>query len=241
MTPDQLDHLRDAFKRAMQITDNRGFSYFAGWHGVPFQWCHHHDDLFLPWHRAYLYEFELALQTLVPQATLPWWDWTRSDRIPDAYADPKVGGKDNPLFVREIVVYRSNNPQKAPPRDPGGAVPAVPPLPYKSRWDDAMKKTTFGSFSNAIEKIHDDVHVWVGGIMQDIAWAAYDPLFFAHHAMIDRAWRIWQHKNPGAVPDHSLMDESLQGTTLKVRDVLDVKQLGYDYSGTASHVAGTRP
>ena len=33
--------------------------------------------LFLPWHRAYLYFFELALQDQDPAhaVTLPWWDW----------------------------------------------------------------------------------------------------------------------------------------------------------------------
>ncbi len=55
----------------MAISDNRGYSYFAGWHGVPFGWCEHHTVWFLPWHRAYLYRLELALQRQVPGVTLP--------------------------------------------------------------------------------------------------------------------------------------------------------------------------
>ena len=49
----------------MRLQDDRGFWYFAGWHGVPFNWCEHHTELFLPWHRAYLYYFELALHEQV--------------------------------------------------------------------------------------------------------------------------------------------------------------------------------
>jgi tyrosinase len=234
LTAAQLADLRKAYAATMALDDDRGFWYFAGWHGEPFNWCEHHTDLFLPWHRAYLHYFELALQAQVPGVSLPWWDWTTSATLPPAYADEHA---DNPLFVRKVRVYRSGRDQAAPPRAPGAA--DVRPLPYKARWDQAMKATSFGEFQSRIEAIHDDVHVWVGGIMRDIEWAAYDPLFFAHHTMIDRAWRIWQHRHPGALPRQELLDTALRPNGMKVRDVLDVKQLGYDYAGSASHVKGT--
>jgi tyrosinase len=237
LTAAQLADLRKALTAVMALDDDRGFWYFAGWHGEPFNWCEHHTDLFLPWHRAYLHYFELALHAQVPGVSLPWWDWTSAATIPAAYTDREAGGAENPLFVRKVRVYRSNRDQPASPRDPGGA--PVRPLPYKDRWDRAMKATSFDEFQARIEKIHDDVHVWVGGIMQDITWAAYDPLFFAHHTMIDRAWRIWQHGHPGAAPRAGLLDVSLRPTGMKVRQTLDVKQLGYDYAGGASHVKGT--
>jgi tyrosinase len=237
LTPAQLANLRKAFAATMALDDDRGFWYFAGWHGEPFNWCEHHTDLFLPWHRAYLHYFELALQTQVPGVTLPWWDWTTSATLPGAYTDDQAGGEDNPLFVRKVRVYRSGQDQPTPPRAPGAA--QVRPLPYKTRWSYAMKATSFGEFQRRLEAIHDDVHVWVGGIMSDIAWAAYDPLFFAHHTMIDRAWRIWQHGHPGALPRQDLLDVALRPNGIKVRDVLDVKQLGYEYAAGASHAKGT--
>jgi hypothetical protein len=70
----ELADLRRAVKRALALNDKRGFDYFAGWPGLPLGWCQHHDALFLPWHRAYLYWLELALQSEVPGVTLPWWD-----------------------------------------------------------------------------------------------------------------------------------------------------------------------
>ena len=34
--------------------------------------------------------------------------------------------------------------------------------------------------------------------MGTIAFAAYDPIFWAHHTMIDRLWRLWHQKHPNA-------------------------------------------
>jgi tyrosinase len=73
--------LRDAYRQMMQISDNRGYQFFAGLHGVPNWYCWHHQHnarsaqqlrLFLPWHRAYLYNFEMAMRDRVPGITLPW-------------------------------------------------------------------------------------------------------------------------------------------------------------------------
>ena len=236
LTDGELANLRQAFAGAMQLSDERGFSYFAGWHGEPFNWCEHHTPLFLPWHRQYLYYFELALQAIVPGVTLPWWDWTVTDSIPAAYlADPAV--PDNPLLVREVTIYRSGQSQEAPPRTPGEN-PGVPPLPYGNDYRGAMAQPSFAAFQTALEGVHDNVHVWVGGIMQDIQWAAYDPLFFAHHVMIDRAWRLWQHQNPGALPDAHLLNVGLRPNGMTVQHTLDVTQLGYEYAGTGVDVPG---
>lgn len=240
LTDAQLADFRRAVAASMALSDNRGYSYFAGWHGQPFDWCWHHNPLFLPWHRQYLHFFELSLQSLVPGVTLPWWDWTVFDQIPPAYVEDQAPDGPNPLLVRDVTVYQSGRPQPAPPRAPGQA-PSVPQLPYARQWQAAMQATSFLEFSQRIEAIHDDVHVWVGGIMSDITWAAYDPVFFAHHTMIDRAWRLWQHQNPGAVPPPSIIDTKLKPNGMTVRETLEVTDLGYDYAGTADSVPGTTP
>jgi hypothetical protein len=59
--------------------------------------------------------------------------------------------------------------------------------------------------------------------------------------MVDRAWRIWQHSNPGARPPQEILDEPLEPRGMTVRQTLDVKGLGYDYAGTEATVPGTRP
>jgi tyrosinase len=36
----------------------------------------HGNDAFLPWHREFTYRFEEALQSVAPNVTIPYWDWT---------------------------------------------------------------------------------------------------------------------------------------------------------------------
>src|SRR6266853_855549 len=101
LSSDQVAAFRDSYRQMMQISDNRGYQFLAGLHGVPSHLCHHGDPLFLPWHRAYLYYFEMAMRDRVPDVTLPWWDWTlrppRQNGIPEAFGVRTVGGKPNPL------------------------------------------------------------------------------------------------------------------------------------------------
>jgi tyrosinase len=234
LSPDELKRLRQAIQAALDTKDNRGYQYFAGWHGVPFDYCWHHHPLFLPWHRAYLYFFELSLQRHEPEVTLPWWDWSVERDIPAAYQEGILSTVDIKPFTD---TRRPSWPKKTSRRP--GADPRVPPLPYGELYRQALEQPSFGRFNEAITQVHDWVHVWVGGTMSDPQWAAYDPIFWAHHCMVDRAWRIWQHHHPGANPPAEWLDDGLRPRALTVRRVLDVKQLGYDYAGTSSTVPGT--
>ena len=66
--------------------------------------------------------------------------------------------------------------------------------------------------------------------------AAYDPIFFAHHCMIDRLWYLWQvrHGN-GGIPQATLNLELIPFGK-RVRDVLDTQTLGYEYAASATEV-----
>lgn len=69
-----------------------------------------------------------------------------------------------------------------------------------------------------------------------IATSAYDPVFWAHHTMVDRIWSLWQskHASPGPPPDSYA--HPLGFGKLTVGDVLDTKRLGYDYASSVQHV-----
>ncbi|KAH9980147.1 photo-regulated tyrosinase [Lactifluus volemus] len=55
-----------------------------------------------------------------------------------------------------------------------------------------------GGTSNSLEAIHDGIHVDVGGRghMSNTAVAGFDPIFFLHHANVDRMLSLWAALNP---------------------------------------------
>ncbi|KAK0223503.1 photo-regulated tyrosinase [Armillaria fumosa] len=55
-----------------------------------------------------------------------------------------------------------------------------------------------GSSSNSLEAIHDGIHddIGAGGHMGDPAVAGFDPIFFLHHANVDRMLSLWSALNP---------------------------------------------
>lgn len=240
LRPDQLKSLREGFAAIKKLDDTNGFWFWAELHGAPKNQCEHtnesgYDSLFLPWHRAYLYRLELALQTKAPAATLPWWDWTTtrdSGGLPAIYGDiggenPLAGG-DFPPRIAEATQARgwpaSSWRQPGPPNR----------LPTREKVKEILELKSFDDFSQTLEEhLHNKVHEWVGGSMAMVAIAAYDPLFWAHHTMIDRLWYLWQVLHSARGPRPGLWGTILRGgLDLKVSDVLDTHALGYDYAAS---------
>jgi tyrosinase len=97
-----LEDLVRAWKGIQELppTDKRSFFVLAGYHGEPFQYrrqvdalsdvdryvywggyCNHGNVLFPTWHRVYVFKLEEALQSIVPDVTMPYWDETSEDSL----------------------------------------------------------------------------------------------------------------------------------------------------------------
>ncbi|MGA5696090.1 MULTISPECIES: tyrosinase family protein [Bacillus cereus group] len=107
------------------------------------------------------------------------------------------------------------------------------------------------SFCNRLEgwygdgRIHNQVHLWVAGATQgSMYWMSSpnDPVFFLHHANVDRLWAQWQVANPneGYHPTgtgsevgpagHNLNDPMKPwGNSVTPNSVLNHHSLGYAY------------
>lgn len=95
----------------------------------------------------------------------------------------------------------------APTLPTGGDVEAV--LGVKPYYTSGTAPVQFAdSFCNSLEGwvsgpgvtgigLHNRVHRWVGGSMGDMP-SPNDPVFYLHHANIDRIWTRWQDRNPGS-------------------------------------------
>jgi tyrosinase len=85
---------------------------------------------------------------------------------------------------------------------------------------------------------HNTMHLWIGGfpkeghpqggLMGNNLTAAFDPIFWAHHANVDRIWALWQERHPGVDPPDP--DDVLPGVNSTVRDSLSTAKLGYEYA-----------
>jgi tyrosinase len=243
----KLAAIRTAFADLMAVTDERGYQFFAGLHGLPLPaWCDrfaHGRPWFLHWHRAYLWRFELALrQNGKHDVSLPFWDWLSEPGLPPAYTDEQTpDGGDNPLLsvrINDIALQEGAGADRPRTRalaqrpdtfrELGGV-----PLPTRADIDTVLAFDDFPSFSGALEDWHGQVHVWVGGHMSDVPFAAYDPIFWAHHVMIDRLWRIWQVDHPSASLPLSLSQTVMQPFGVTAQGTIEPNALGYDYAISA--------
>jgi tyrosinase len=252
--------LRDAYGKMQNLsaTDNRSWIFWADKHGFPIFDCWHHFregpagrrfryDLFLPWHRAYLMYWEHVARDQNPDAIPPWWDWTSASSheigVPEAYTQPEVNGQPNPLF---------NGPTPDMPDDPARRTRRFPgdpaDLPDASVIDNLLALSDYLDFSSQIQDVHDQIHGWTGGInpddpsqggdMGNIASSAFDPIFWAHHCMIDRIWYLWQLRHGLANVPADYLGLTLVPFGYAVRDVLDIHTLGYEYAASAVTAPG---
>ena len=224
LTPQQLATFRAAWKASYALSDNRGYAHFAGLHGLPLPTeCSHNDTFWLPWHRAYLYFFEMSVRDLAPSVTLPWWSWA-SGKLPAAHT---ATTDDNPLRHAAIPA------NARVPNGPSQTVRAGPrpgSLPTQAQITNVLARDDFLDFSAALRQLHNSVHVAIGGSMALVANAAFDPIFWAHHSYVDRAWRLWQLNHASSGLPQSVLNTALAPFPMTVQQTLSVTALGYDYA-----------
>ena len=221
--------------------------------------CQHNSWFFLPWHRMYLYRFEQIVREIVidnggPEDwALPFWDYTRAPQtaaLPPAFREPMKDGVANPLFVASRWQDRNDGvPMNGATVNTGPAlgtvtfsgVPSDPNDPGfggpETGWNHG------GGPVGVLEALpHGTVHMRVGGLMTAFETAALDPIFWLHHANIDRLWEVWLNQpgrqNPTQQVWHDfsfdLFDVNGQQQSMQVADTLDSGiQLGYVYQGVA--------
>lgn len=240
--------------------------------------CQHFTWFFLPWHRIYLHHFEKIVRATIVSLggsadwALPYWNYSdptrpQSRSLPPAFRDRTIGGVSggdpNPLFVAE----------RRPSINAGGSLE-----PGRVNTSDAFAENLFtevggtdviagfggpdagrnhniGGPLGSLENVpHGSVHVGVGGrnpdgFMSTFETAARDPIFWLHHANIDRLWEVWlRSPGTGGNPNEERwLDEPFRlgrapvTTPLRVRDVLDPTAAPLRYRYSDMPVAAPQP
>jgi len=186
----------------------------------------HSGPAFLPWHRYFLLTLEGFLQQAVEDTEfrIPYWDWAADAELPNPATSPvwdmarlgqfigaswQVRLALNPATGR---LQRINRPLRrtlgATGRLPGRAQvratirdqAAYDITPFNSSSPSGVRNPVEGWIGPA--RIHNSVHVWIGGDMQ-LSSSPNDPIFFLHHCNVDRIWAAWQVRHPQSpyVPD----------------------------------------
>ncbi|KAF3001808.1 hypothetical protein E8E13_002868 [Curvularia kusanoi] len=128
----------------------------------------------------------------------------------------------------------------------------------------AFRQTTLNGFWKAIEEVHGWVHGAIGGgysaeqggkgHMWPLEYSSYEPLFWLHHANVDRLFALYQTQNPTLtlqrsnvgtagnvfVADHTEVDGNTPllpfrispGVFWTTNEAMNWRRFGYDYAET---------
>lgn len=163
---------------------------------------------FLSWHRQMLIRFEQRLQDVHASVFIPYWDWIADPTPPVRISDPAL--------LASWSVDREPN---------------LTFMPSAADVEAVKARDRFAPFQSALENgLHNAVHIAIGGDMNSAA-SPTDPLFFMHHANVDRLWYQWQEEHRAQNPSN--MDEVLKPVSLfnvPVSSVVNRTQLPYSYA-----------
>lgn len=241
--------------------------------GPNWEQCQHHTWYFLSWHRGYLGAFEAIVRAAVVAAggpatwALPYWNYNDAQpgattlpplftqpRLPDGtpnalYVEQRVNNVDLPADYIDLTQALTDDEFNGPG---GGGSPGFGGAETVFAHNGSRQAEGY------LEQVpHDAVHGAVGGdsgLMADPDTAALDPIFWLHHANIDRLWEVWRTRVPGRTnpTDPAWLNGPLVGRAFQMpapdgtfakftaSDMLDTKapRLNYVYEDTSDPLAG---
>ena len=208
--------------------------------------CQHGNLNFLPWHRMFLYFYEKTLRKHVgdPNFSLPYWDYFQ-EHSPD----------NKGLALPQLVRGQTAGSLYDQFRTPGLNDNKTAIDPDSASAAQAFSFADFTHFSNQLQnQPHGAMHCAVGTgcatpNMGFVPIAGLDPVFYMHHANIDRLWQCWLNKKAGGktidlawakanlgMPDswyqtsYSFADENGNQATMTIADVFTPGKIPVKYN-----------
>jgi tyrosinase len=174
----------DSFIKAVKLmkantnaADPKSWSY---WTNIHLNQCPHSVPYFFAWHRGYLYYFERQLRTVSgdTKLVLPYWDYYTNPTLPAEFTNPNGG---NPLYIQRV----NTNVRQA-----------LTMAPFASTLIN-FPRNSANAFEPSFEDApHNPVHDIIGNWMTNMQ-SPTDPIFWLHHANVDRLWVAWVNAGGG--------------------------------------------
>jgi hypothetical protein len=198
---------------------------------------------FLPWHRMFVHYFERIVRQVSghPEFTLPYWDYTSSDPAKRGVVPAPFRMPGDPVYG---ALYRVDRSALANAGEPIHKNQPTDVMDISDAMARANYMTVDGvqGFCRAIDSgIHGRIHTLVGTAkgMGSVPFAANDPLFWVHHANIDRMWASWNYnggRNPTDPTLHPwinnqfvMADADGSRVSRPLKDFFSITALGYTY------------
>ncbi|KAL3860840.1 hypothetical protein ACJMK2_010904 [Sinanodonta woodiana] len=216
------DSERTAYHSVLNVMKRNGeYDTFARIHSGPNMGQFHHGPNFLGWHRIYLSYFEEAVRRYDNSLSLPFWDYTMDFPLSDPtqsvlWSATFLGNGDGVVWSGPFSGWVVNGSPLIRNIGHQGALMSKQDVDTVLTRCDTSEITfprEVGIYN--LEMYHNRVHNWVGGNMEILDTAAFDPAFFLHHAFVDYVWELFRLRQltvcqinpeanyPNAVGDHA--------------------------------------
>src|SRR5215472_14395154 len=270
--PGMPPRVLDSYKKGIREMLNRPPTDPRNWYRNAFIHvfdCPHQNWWFLAWHRAYIGWLEATIRAFSsdPEFALPYWDWTKTPRVPAAMFDDVLDPNNAAAFIPTFDAFKAQfdapvttlwatfsqaqqdvlaqrglsstvdfwSAVAAAPagmffEQPGarGLTPASPDLDRTTRSTvalstirSALRTANFAGSASGTDPAgfasataashndqsregilesqpHDNVHGAMGGAAGNAFMVSFlspvDPIFFLHHANLDRLWDVWTRR-----------------------------------------------
>lgn len=204
-----------------RLKDDGFYDELTALHGNPdFFKLVHRNEFFLPWHRWFLMQLESALGL-----PIPYWEWTNdSDREWNSTIWSRVGNLGACLQSGPWVEWKTINH--------GCIHRSGSHTTNISSWSTVLNvlQTNGSDFKKMLEDgPHASVHLFVGGNMASFA-SPDDPLFWFHHAFVDKIWMVRQLCYNGSDFDSFRDWRFPNRSDVTIGDMLSYSSLGYIYT-----------
>jgi tyrosinase len=196
------------------------------------------SPMFLMWHRVFLFDMEEKLRALPGYecVTIPYWNYhcriPTDRRSPVGLGDNKLGQGDKQGCIEGpfSAVKHTLGQKKAGCIKRAPVALKITNLTCSGFTDMAnIGDENFDRFATRIQNLHGLVHEAYGGNFAT-QYSPIDPLFWLHHANVDRLWALWQDCHSNYMPPaYAGAPSNLAApySAVTPADILDLAQMNW--------------